>query len=107
MLFRSCATTGRCDTEKFVQDVNAAGMCGRSDWRMPTFRELHSLVRLGVSPSIDGGYFPNTVPSVFWSSSPVASSSSAAWFVHFVSGGSSSFDPRQYGHSVRLVRVGQ
>ena len=103
----SCANSGRCDTEKFAQDVNTVGMCGHSDWRMPTFRELNSLVRLGVNPTIDGGYFPNTVSYNFWSASPVASSPGSAWGIGFIGGYSTSFDPSRYGGTARLVRVGQ
>ena len=73
---------------------------------MPTYRELQSLVRLGVSPTIDSAYFPNTVSSSFWSGSPVASSSSNAWNVYF-SNGYSSNGNRYYNSYVRLVRVGQ
>jgi hypothetical protein len=103
----TCFVTGRCDTEKFVQDVNATNMCGHSDWRMPTYRELQGLVRLGVSPAIDNAYFPNTVSNYFWSGSPVASSSSYAWVVSF-SNGSSNYGNRNGGNLyVRLVRVGQ
>jgi len=102
----SCFVAGRCDTEKFVQDVNATNMCGHSDWRMPTYRELQGLVRLGVSPTIDGAYFPNTVSLLFWSGSPVASSSSYAWGVYF-NNGYSSYSNRGNGNFVRLVRVGQ
>ena len=39
----TCQTTGRCDTEKFTADVNAAGLCGKTDWRMPTHQELYNL----------------------------------------------------------------
>lgn len=58
-----CATAGRCDTEKFVQDVNSlpGGMCGKTDWRMPTFLELLNLMDLGRQrAAIDPSYFPNT-----------------------------------------------
>ncbi len=78
----NCFAAGRCDTEKFTQDVNAAGMCGRNDWRMPTVRELQSLLRLGSSPAIDIGYFPNTY-SIFWSASPNAARSNESWLVVF------------------------
>ncbi|MBV5309871.1 hypothetical protein, partial [Chromatium okenii] len=27
----TCKTTGRCDTEKFVADVNTSGLCGFND----------------------------------------------------------------------------
>ena len=102
----TCATAGHCDTEKFLQDVNAVGMCGRSDWRMPTIGELKSLVWLGARPTIAGGYFPNTVANLYWSGSPVAGISALAWSVFFLSG-SSGYDLRNYNLYVRLVRVGR
>lgn len=40
----TCETPGRCDTEKYVQDVNAAGLCGRSDWRLPDIGEVVAFV---------------------------------------------------------------
>ncbi len=33
-----------CDTEKFVQQVNTAGLCAANDWRLPTATELHSIL---------------------------------------------------------------
>ena len=103
----ACATTGRCDTEKFVQDVNAVGMCGRNDWRMPTVRELVGLVRLGVSPTIDGGYFPfGCINCIFWSASPSTVSAGIALFVHF-SVGSPGVTAKSGTYAVRLVRIGQ
>ena len=101
----NCTATGRCDTEKFVQDVNATNMCGHGDWRMPTFRELQSLVRLGVSPPIDGSYFPSTVGSAFWSGSPVAASANNAWSL-FANGASANYF-KSDSLPVRLVRVGR
>ena len=104
----SCFQVGRCDTEKFVQDVNAVGMCGHTDWRMPTFRELQNLVRLNVQLSIDGAYFPNLTlaQAHYWSGSPVAGAPAFAWSVDFV-GGFSNKVRREYSANVRLVRVGQ
>ena len=59
----NCADNSRCDTEKYVEDVNAAGLCGTgSDWRLPTVAELHGIALMGrVAPAIDSDYFPNTV----------------------------------------------
>lgn len=49
-----CETAGRCDTQKFVADVNSAGLCGATDWRMPTVKELEGIADLGRSnPAID------------------------------------------------------
>ena len=95
------------DREIYVAAVNAARLCGYTDWRMPTRLELQSIVHAGRKlPSIDVGYFPNTPSSFFWSASPVAKISSAAWGVYFDIGGTS-YVSRSDGHSVRLVRGGQ
>lgn len=103
----TCATAGRCDTEKYVADVNAAGLCGASDWRMPTRRELGDIVDHGrSSPAIDPTYFPNTPSSSVWSGSPYAGDLNLAWGVYFVDG---MVVPgyRSGNHHVRLVRGGQ
>jgi hypothetical protein len=103
----TCATTGRCDTEKFVADVNAAGLCGASTWRMPTVKELESIADLGrYNPAIDPTYFPNTRASDFWSASAFAYWSAPAWIVYFDLGGASYNYKNSYYH-VRLVRAGQ
>ena len=105
----TCFTAGRCDTEKFVADVNAAGLCGATDWRMPKIKELEGIVDFGVShPAIDPTYFPNTSVSDVWSGSPNADNASSVWFVSFGSGFSDDgSDSRPYNGGVRLVRGGQ
>lgn len=102
-----CHQTGRCDTEKFVQDVNAAGLCGSSSWRMPKVIELEGIADLGRTyPAIDTTYFPNTLSSGFWSGSPYANKSINAWLIYFNVGLASIFS-RNSGNIVRLVRGGQ
>jgi len=103
----SCQTAGRCDTEKYTADVNAQGLCGASDWRMPSKRELIGIVDYGAyGPSIDQGFFPNTPASYFWSGSPGAGDTDFAWFVVFDIGFVYD-DSRSYDFQVRLVRGGQ
>ena len=100
-------TGSACDTHAFVQAVNAQGLCGASDWRMPTVDELHSLVHHGrVNPAIDTDYFPHTSPFHFWSGSPSAYYSNRAWGVWF-SGGGAHHGYRSDVGRVRLVRGGQ
>jgi len=105
----SCHQSGRCDSEKFIQDVNANGLCGHSDWRMPSRKELLSIVDSGRhSPNIDPAFFPNTSSSssYFWSASPYADSSDVAWYVSF-SLGYSYYNDRSNDYRVRAVRGGQ
>ena len=104
----ACQTAGRCDTEKFVQDVNAAGLCGTtSGWRMPSVKELEGVADLGrFDPAIDPMYFPNTPSSFVWTNAPYALRSSDSWFVYSQNGYASSY-ARSSLSSVRLVRSGQ
>ncbi|CAK8719570.1 hypothetical protein GCAAIG_09050 [Candidatus Electronema halotolerans] len=96
-----------CNTQAYVNRVNAAGWCGASDWRMPTRKELNSIVHHGsYNPAIDINYFPNTVSSEFWSGSPYANGSDDAWSVYFYNGDSGAY-LRHYDYAVRLVRGGQ
>lgn len=37
-----------CDTQTLIEEVNANGFCGRDDWRLPSVRELVSLVDYGT-----------------------------------------------------------
>lgn len=102
-----CFNSSRCDTEKYVADVNALGLCGYRDWRMPSRIELLSIVdNQRVNPSIDGVYFPNTASSFFWSGSPDAYATYQAWVVVFNVGYADN-GYRHGGLQVRLVRGGQ
>lgn len=106
----SCGGTvvAGCDTEKFVAAVNAVGLCGANDWRLPTANELQSLFHYGRGdPSIDTGFFPD-VPSLpyFWSSSPSARSPGSAWEVYFGIGDIATIS-KGFADYVRLVRVAQ
>jgi hypothetical protein len=78
--------------------ANAVAYCptlmlaGHSDWRLPSQIELESIVDFGQSfPSINGTYFPATPSNLFWSSSPVASST-LVWGVYFSNGGTAHGD---------------
>jgi hypothetical protein len=99
-------TGSACDTTGFVQAVNQQGLCGASDWRMPTRRELQGIVDYGrFNPAIDTGYFLNTPSSRFWSASPGSYSSDFAPNVDFFIGEANGLH-RSNGGLVRLVRGG-
>ena len=107
----SCNSTllfGLCNTEAFVTAVNAPpGLCGQTDWRMPTQRELLTLVYDGTqNPSIDATYFPNTVTGtgpIYWSGSSSANVGANAWFIDFDLNVSNAGSKAGLAH-VRLVR---
>ena len=103
-----CLGSTHCDTEKFVQQVNSQGLCGKNDWRMPTVKELRNIVNFNrTAPAIDTGYFPHTTHfSDFWSASPGAHGSYYAWHVHFYYG-YSDYYVKGASRYVRLVRTGQ
>ena len=96
-----CSTQNNCNTDAFTNAVNAQGLCGKKDWRMPTIDELKGLITipstvnqpLNQSLYIDANYFPNTKPNSYWSSSS-DSVSRGAWVVGF-----------SYGYSGSLVKL--
>jgi len=97
------ATAGRP-----IPVANAASRCGyNSGWRLPTRRELLSIVRHGASnPAIDGNYFPATASDYYRSSDAYAPGTAAAWSVRFGDGYANAYD-KTFTSQVRLVRSGQ
>ena len=66
-----------------VNGSNSSSFCGRTDWRVPTVKELGSIIRRRTSPVIDQGYFPNTDLRVFWSSTADVADTAHALAVDF------------------------
>lgn len=66
----SCTGGISCDSAGYVRAVNKAKLCGHSDWRVPTRKELMSIRVAGAKlPKIDQAFFPHTWESVYWASS--------------------------------------
>jgi hypothetical protein len=116
----NCSTQNNCNTDAFTNAVNAKGLCGKKDWRMPTKDELMTLVKCSddkydtdgscinyksvSAPTINSTYFPNTVSNFYWSSSPFADDSSYAWNVYFSNGNYYNYVSKDDYDFVRLVR---
>jgi len=96
------------DTEDFINTLNAAKFGGYSDWRLPTVKELTSIVNWGTySPAVNTDYFPNTLLSYYWSSTTPAYYTSGAWLVDFDVGGIYGYSDKSYSNYVHAVRGGQ
>ena len=53
-------TATHCNTQAFIDRVNAVGMCGANDWRLPSVEELRSIGDYSIdSRGVDNNYFPN------------------------------------------------
>ncbi|MGM9486542.1 DUF1566 domain-containing protein [Ideonella sp. YS5] len=101
------------DASYYVQSINATGLCGASDWRLPTRVEMESLVDFSVGeggPMIDGRWFPNSAAALHWTASSAkvnGGSSAYRWAVNFYNG-QTIWHGGQYGEfAVRLVREGR
>jgi hypothetical protein len=94
------------NTVGYVAAVNAAKLCGYSDWRLPSADELQGLVDYSVAypgPAIDSTWFPNTQSNYYWTHTPDVGDAIGAWMVQFQSGGPYGYF-RSAGLHIRLVR---
>ena len=89
--------------------VNAQGLCGYSDWRIPGVDELQTIIDFNArypTNFVDENWFPNTRYSNTWSSSPVVGVSRDVWYVMFNEAAVYA-DGRWANASVQLVRTHQ
>jgi hypothetical protein len=90
--------------------VNASGLCGYADWRLPTTDELQTLVDYSraypAGASIDTTWFTNTPAfSFYWSASDTRSVSTTSTLgVYFLNGGVGYMSRASMNGYVRLVR---
>ncbi len=94
------------NTKDFINTLNSVNFGGYSDWRLPTLKELHTIVNYDIpssGPTINAAYFPNTQSSFYWSSTASAGYDYRAWCVGFDDG--YAHDYGKYGYYyVRAVR---
>ncbi len=93
-----------CNTQSFVERVNAEGLCGFNDWRVPGFNELLSIVNYGQTmPAAEPAFFGETQPEEYWTSSIMATGGTLARYINFRFG-TAGIGYRSDSHFLRLVR---
>ncbi len=77
------------DAKSYCTSAALAASLGGTGWRLPTVRELSTLFDASQTSgaSIDQSAFPSTPAAFFWTSTPVAGSSTSAWTVYFNNSG--------------------
>lgn len=85
----SCSGSGAISYATWGEALAAAdsySINGTTGWRLPNIKELGSLVdRSCAEPTINLTLFPNTVSSVYYSSTPFKGSANSAEYSHLVS----------------------
>ena len=100
------ATPSTMTWQGAIDYCEAFTLAGKSDWRLPNFNELTSIVDDTVyNPSISS-VFVNTASYYYWSSTTNTIYTGGAWIVNFYYGHQNS-SSKAYSHYVRCVRAGQ
>lgn len=101
----NCTDVDRCDIEKYISDINILGLCGGSDWRLPTRQELLGILSYGqIDETIDKQFFPYTLAKHYWTNEASAEAALEAWAVSFATRKSSTILKGNINTGIRLVR---
>src|SRR5690606_33668967 len=79
-------------TETYINEANYRGLCGFSDWRLPTVEELRGVVQYSSQTHVsqpDAQFFPNQTSesgSAYWTATASASNVQSTWCVESSSG---------------------
>ena len=94
--------------ESAISYCESQSLANYTDWRMPTLKELRSIVEKSkFSPAIDSAFFPNTNSSAYWTSKTApAVIKTLKWNVDFF-GGDDTYTDMSVFNYIRCVRGGE
>jgi hypothetical protein len=106
-----CTSGIACNAQSYAVSVNATGLCGFKNWKVPSVDELQTLLNYGqanTSQHIDTQNFPDTSHpwasgDIYWTSSTFARYPDQAFGFDFRTGSMGAFD--KSSSSVWLVRL--
>lgn len=89
----------------YIGQANENNLAGHSDWRIPNYHELPSIVDIGhCNPAIDTTIFPSTPLTYHWTMSTTPCNTAYAFYVRFNSGHVRNASKQAGMYYVRLVR---
>ncbi len=112
----TCPSNNNCNLQVYVNEVNALDYCGGTNWRVPSYTELLTLLNYGKhgqSILLDENYFPNTPNSnlladglIYWTSQTAVDGTSLSQaYIFDMSDGNDLAYPKSDTAFVRLVRT--
>ena len=112
----TCPSDSSCNLQEYVDAVNALDYCGGTNWRVPSYTELLTLLNYGKhgqSILLDENYFPNTPNSnlladglIYWTSQTAVDGTSLSQaYIFDMSDGNDLAYPKSNTAFVRLVRT--
>ncbi len=86
LTWQRAASAERMTWAAAAQTCTALTLAG-GRWRLPSMSELQSIIdESQADPAVDTAAFPSTPSEGFWAATPLAGSTTAAWFVSFLEG---------------------
>jgi PKD domain./Protein of unknown function (DUF1566). len=114
----SCTEPESCDSYHYVEAINKSGLCGYTDWRVPTRNEMYGIIDFGSTTNSNAGsvnigvyknYFPDIAASDIFMTSSTQSYSSLFYYMIGALGDIeySTIKQNSGNNKLRLVRDGK